>query len=42
MSKLQISVDQNIEYIPQRKTRVFSDKQRVTWPFAYRFQEIVL
>lgn len=34
MAKLQISVDTGIEYVPTRKVRKFSEKQRVEWPFA--------
>ncbi len=34
MAKLKIEVEEGIEYVPIRKVRKFSDKQRVEWPFA--------
>lgn len=34
MAKLQIDVDENVEYVPKRKVRKFSNKQRIKWPFT--------
>lgn len=33
MSYLSVGIDKDIEYTPERKKRVFSQKKRVAWPF---------